>query len=215
MHQLNPACATVRSRPFDDAQLEDSGEIEVRVAHSLSDLMAVVAIRASVYMSEQLCPYNEEFDGNDFCSAHLIAYVGKEPAGCIRARFFGDFCKLERLAVRAEYRKTRLAFRIVRAGIELARKKGFRRVYGHVHERVLNFWAYFGAKPLGPNRTLSFSDLTYTEMVIELDPHDDPITIDSDPYVIIRPEGEWHAKGVLDASAMRPMTSPLNGQRAA
>jgi predicted GNAT family N-acyltransferase len=215
MHQLDASCATVRSPPFADPEPGDSGQIGVRVAHSLSDLMAVVAIRASVYMSDQLCPYNEEFDGNDFCSAHLIGYVGKEPAGCIRARFFGDFCKLERLAVRADYRKTKLAFRIVRAGIELARKKGFRRVYGHVHERVLNFWTYFGAKPLGPNRRLRFSDFTYTEMVIELDPHEDPITIDSDPYVIIRPEGEWHAKGVLDASSLRPVTSPLHDQKAA
>ena len=79
----------------------------------------------------------------------------------------------------------------------------------------MNFWAHFGAKPLGPNRKLVFSDFSYTEMVIELDPHEDPITIDSDPYVIIRPEGEWHAKGVLDASSMRPVTSPLGDQKAA
>ena len=46
-------------------------------------------------------------------------------------------------------------------------------------------------------------------------PHDDPITIDSDPYVIIRPEGEWHDKGVLDASSLRPVTSPLRDQKAA
>lgn len=177
--------------------------------------MQVVAIRASVFMSDQSCPFEEEFDGNDFCATHLIGYMGHEPAACIRARFFADFCKLERLAVRAEYRKTRLAFQTVRAGIELARKKGFRRIYGHAQDRLVNFWAHFGAKPLGPNRKLVFSDFSYTEMVIELDPHDDPITIDSDPYVIIRPEGEWHDKGVLDASSLRPVTSPLRDQKAA
>jgi len=190
-------------------------KIGVRVARSLTDMMQVVAIRASVFMSDQSCPYGEEFDGNDFCATHLIGYMGSEPAACIRARFFADFCKLERLAVRAEYRKTRLAFQTVRAGIELARKKGFRRIYGHAQDRLVNFWAHFGAKPLGPNRKLVFSDFSYTEMVIELDPHEDPITIDSDPYVIIRPEGEWHAKGVLDASSLRPVTSPLRDQQAA
>ena len=45
------------------------------------------------------------------------------------------------------------------------------------------------------------------------DPYD--FTIDSDPYVIIRPEGEWHAKGVLDGSSLRPVTSPLRNQKAA
>ncbi len=179
-------------------------KVGVRVARSLTDMMQVVAIRASVFMSDQSCPYEEEF-----------GYMGNEPAACIRARFFADFCKLERLAVRTEYRKTRLAFQTVRAGIELARKKGFRRIYGHAQDRLVNFWAHFGAKPLGPNRKLVFSDFSYTEMVIELDPHDDPITIDSDPYVIIRPEGEWHAKGVLDASSLRPVTSPQRDQKAA
>src|SRR5262245_28599964 len=194
---------------------EGARKIGVRVARSLSDIMQIVAIRASVFMSDQICPYEEEFDGNDFCATHLIGYMGDEPAACIRARFFADFCKLERLAVRAEYRKTRLAFLTVRAGIELARKKGFRRIYGHAQDRLVNFWAHFGAKPLGPNRKLVFSDFSYTEMVIELDPHDDPITIDSDPYVSIRRTSACHAQRVLDASAMRPVTSPLRDQKAA
>src|SRR5437899_9771412 len=184
-------------------------KIGVRVARSLTDMMQVVAIRASVFMSDQICPYEEEFDGNDFCATHLIGYMGNEPAACIRARFFADFCKLERLAVRAEYRKTRLAFQTVRAGIELARKKGFRRIYGHAQDRLVNFWAHFGAKPLGPNRKLVFSDFSYTEMVLDLEPGADAVTLDSDPYVIIRPEGDWDRPGVLDISSGRAATSPL------
>lgn len=211
-----PLYATTTAQPsVSTANSHSSRKIGIRVARSLADIMQVVAIRASVFMSDQMCPYEEEFDGNDFCATHLIGYIGHEPAASIRARFFADFCKLERLAVRAEYRKTRLAFQMVRAGIELARKKGFRRIYGHAQDRLVNFWAHFGAKPLGPNRKLVFSDFSYTEMVIELDPHDDPITLDSDPYLIIRPEGEWHVMSVLDASALRPVTSPLNGQKAA
>src|SRR5919199_5987705 len=105
-------------------------ETTIRVARSMSDLMQVVAIRAAVYLSEQSCPYDEEFDGNDFCAMHLIGAVGGQPAACLRARFFADFAKLERLAVRAEFRKSPLAFEMVRAGIELCRKKGYTRIYG-------------------------------------------------------------------------------------
>src|SRR4051794_13482339 len=102
----------------------DGGKaISIRVARSLSDLMQVVAIRAAVYLSEQDCPYNEEFDGNDFCAMHLIGPAGREPAGCIRIRFFADFAKLERLAVRQEFRRTSLAFEMARAGIRLSRAK--------------------------------------------------------------------------------------------
>lgn len=187
----------------------------IKIARSMEDLMQVVAIRSAVFLTDQACPYEEEFDGNDFCSLHLIAMVGPEPAACLRARYFADFCKLERLAVRQDYRRSRIAFQIVQAGIELARKKGFRRIYGHAQDRLVDFWAHFGAKPLGEDRKLVFSDFSYTEMVIELEPHPDPITMDTDPYLIIRPEGDWEDHGVLDESASRPATSPLNGRRPA
>jgi len=175
--------------------------------------MQVTAIRAAVFLTDQICPYEEEFDGNDLCSTHLIGMSGREPAACIRARFFADFVKLERLAVRREFRRSRLSFMMVQAGIELARKKGFRRIYGHAQDRLVDFWARFGAKPLGQDRKLVFSDFSYTEMVIDLEPHPDPITVNSDPFVIIRPEGEWNSPGVLEESSARAPTSPINGQR--
>ncbi len=180
-----------------------------KVARSIEDLMKVTAIRAAVFMSEQECPYEEEFDGNDFCAAHIIGYVNDEPAACIRARFFAKFAKLERLAVRHDYRNTRMSFAIVRAGIELVRKKGYDMIYGHSQERLVNFWSHFGAVPHDLQRDLVFSDFSYKEMVIPLEPHPDPISLDTDPYVIIRPEGEWHRAGVLEASSTRPVTSPL------
>src|SRR5438034_1243387 len=124
----------------------------IRVARSLSDLMQVVAIRAAVYLSEQSCPYDEEFDGNDFCAMHLIGSIGGEPAGCMRIRFFADFAKLERLAVRHEFRGTPLVFEIARAAKELCRVKGYTRIYGHALERLIPFWKRLGARPMEPRR---------------------------------------------------------------
>src|SRR5438067_4653544 len=120
----------------------------VRVASSLSDLMQVVAIRAAVYLSEQSCPYDEEFDSNDFCALHLIGAVGGEPAGCLRIRFFADFAKLERLAVRHEFRRTSLAFDICRAATELCQLKGYTRLYGHVQQKLIPFWKRFGGREM-------------------------------------------------------------------
>src|SRR6266700_4942311 len=97
----------------------------IHVARSLSDLMQVVAIRAAVYLAEQNCPYDEEFDHNDFCAMHLIGSVGNEPAACMRIRFFAEFAKLERLAVRREFRGTSLAVDICRSAKELCRLKGY------------------------------------------------------------------------------------------
>ena len=118
--------------------------LSVSVARSFDDLMRVVSIRSAVYIGEQECPYDEEFDGNDTSGTHLIGYVGTEPAGCIRIRYFADFAKIERLAVRKEYRTTRLSFQLVRAAIELCQMKGYRRLYGHAQKRLVNFWSRFG-----------------------------------------------------------------------
>lgn len=186
-----------------------SRSISIRIARDPNDLMLVTAIRAAVYLAEQDCPIDEEFDGNDLVAAHLIGFVGTEPAACVRVRFFGEFAKLERLAVRHQFRRSRISFKLVQASFDYIKRKGFKKVYGHAQDRLVNFWAHFGAKPLGHNRKITFSDFSYTEMVLDLDPDPDAITLDSDPYVIIRPEGDWDRPGVLDVSAGRAVTSPL------
>ena len=73
----------------------DRPRLSVTVARSLEDMMRVMTIRSAVYMAEQECPYDEEFDGNDFSATHLIGYVGNEPAACLRIRYFADFAKIE------------------------------------------------------------------------------------------------------------------------
>jgi predicted GNAT family N-acyltransferase len=193
----------------------DGKAITIRVASSLSDLMQVVAIRAAVYLNEQSCPYDEEFDRNDFCALHVIGAIGGEPAGCMRIRFFADFAKLERLAVRHDFRRSSLAFEICRAATELCRLKGYTRLYGHVQQKLIPFWKRFGGRELENRRPLAFSDYSYTEMVLETERHPNALSLESDPYVLIRPEGEWDKPGPLELSAQRPVTSPLNNQQAA
>ncbi|MGY4409630.1 GNAT superfamily N-acetyltransferase [Bradyrhizobium sp. LB7.1] len=103
----------------------DSRAITIRLARDLSDLMLVTSIRSAVYLAEQDCPFDEEFDGNDMVAAHFIGYVGNEPAGCLRVRFFGDFAKVERLAVRHQYRRSRVSFKLVQASVDYVKRKGF------------------------------------------------------------------------------------------
>jgi predicted GNAT family N-acyltransferase len=190
-------------------QKSSSKAITIRIARDPNDLMTVFAIRSAVYLAEQDCPMEEEFDGNDLVAAHFLGFVGNEPVACLRVRFFGEFAKVERLAVRHQFRKSRVAFKLVQASVEYVKRKGFRKIYGQAQDRLVDFWAHFGAKPLPTQREISFSDFSYTEMLLEIEPSPDAITLESDPYVIIRPEGEWDQPGVLDRSAVREVTSPL------
>jgi len=177
---------------------------EVRIARGLDDLLMVYSIRSAVYIAEQNCPFAEEFDGNDHCATHFIGFMLGEPAGCLRARFFQNFVKLERLAVRKPFRKSALAFDLVRRGIDFARRKGFRRVYGHAREGLEPFWARFGGKPISDREKFVFSDFAYTEMLAEYPPLDDEISLESGPMTILRPEGDWDRPGVLEYSSARP-----------
>lgn len=185
--------------------------LSVSVARELNDFLRVASIRSAVYIGEQECPFEEEFDGNDFTSVHLIGYAGDEPAACIRVRCFADFAKMERLAVRREFRNSRISFMVVKAAIELCRVKGYRQIYGHAQRRLMDFWSRFGARPLPGSKEFVFSDFDYVEMVIDVEPHPDAIRIGTDPFVIIRPEGRWHEPGILERSSSRPASRPSVG----
>jgi predicted GNAT family N-acyltransferase len=177
--------------------------VSVRVVRSMDEMARVIAIRGAVYMGEQHCPFEEEFDGNDFSATHLICHKGEEPVGCLRIRYFADFAKLERLAVRNENRNAGLASEIVAAAIDLCRKKGYRILYAHSQKRFLKFWEQHGFTRMTGARDFTFSDFDYTEVKLETEKHPHSISLAADPYVIIRPEGLWDAPGVLEMSASR------------
>jgi len=177
--------------------------VSVRVVRSMDEMARVIAIRGAVYMGEQHCPFEEEFDGNDFSATHLICHKGQEPVGCMRIRYFADFAKLERLAVRNESRNAGVAGQIVAAAIDLCRRKGYRVLYAHSQKRFLRFWEQHGFTRMTGARDFTFSDFDYTEVKLETEKDPQSISLAADPYVIIRPEGLWDVPGILEMSANR------------
>lgn len=183
-------------------------QITVKVAQSIEEMMQAFAVRAAVFMSEQNCPYAEEFDGNDFSATQIICLVGEEPAATMRVRYFAGFAKPERLAVRREFRKSGVAAEIIEFAVELCRRKGYQKLYGHAQARLVPFWERFGFKPTDRPEFV-FSDHLYVEIECDLEPHADPVSIEMEPLRLIRPEGTWDEPGVLDQSAFRPATNPV------
>jgi predicted GNAT family N-acyltransferase len=182
--------------------------LSVRVARSVEDFMQAVAVRGAVYIGEQECPYEEEFDGNDFSATHLVGHVDDEPAGCMRIRYFADFAKVERLVVRKEFRSSGLAQRIVRDSVRLCESKGYQRVYVYAQKRLVKFWSKCGFVLLAGARELVFSDFDYVEMLHLSPRRHDAISEQTSPYVIIRPEGEWQSPGILERSITRGLRRP-------
>ena len=176
-----------------------SPQLAVRVARTFEDLAQVVSVRAATYMAEQFCLYREEFDGNDLCATHWIGTVNGDPAGCIRARFFADFAKIERLAVRTEYRSSRLSFKLVRAALDHCALKGYRTIFGHSRLDLQRFWQVFGFRAV-PNRPLiDFANVKYAEMRLDLRPNAAAVELEGDPMRLLRPEGAWDQPGPFEA----------------
>jgi predicted GNAT family N-acyltransferase len=178
------------------------------VVVSTPDEMEKVRAIRTVFMLEQNCPFEEEFDGNDFSATHILGTVDGEPAATMRLRYFADFVKLERLAVLPRFRRTLIAKEVVDTAVNVCRRKGYTKVYGHAQKRLVNFWARFGFKPIDKNYALVFSDHEYVELWGELEPHSNPITMYSDPHLFLRQEGRWDEPGILEKSSARPPTNP-------
>lgn len=185
-----------------------NGDVLVSVARDMNDLMRVFAIRSMVYMGEQVCPYEEEFDGNDLCATHLIASINGEPVGTLRIRWFANFAKYERAAVRSESRGGGVAVALFEYANDLARRRGYVRVLVHMQARLAPFWRPFGFEPRRDRERFVFSDHEYIEGEAMLEPHPDPIRIDAPPLQINRPEGLWDELGPHDLSANRPAWNP-------
>src|SRR5262249_7237752 len=73
--------------------------ITIRVAVKMEDSLQAFAVRAACFIGELDIPYSEEFDGHDFSATHMVAYLGDEPVGAVRVRWFQSFAVPERLAV--------------------------------------------------------------------------------------------------------------------
>lgn len=202
--------ATVRmpleARPAGEV---DEGALEIVVCRTVHDIMQAMAVRTLVYLGEQACPYDEEYDGNDFAgSTHLVLRREGEPIGTLRIRWFADFAKVERVAVRREHRGGRATLMLILAAKRLAEKKNYRQILGYGQVRLIPFWEqYFNAHIRPGRENFVFSDHDYVEMVVDGSPPPDALTLDSDPLVLLRPEGAWDEAGVLDRSTARAATN--------
>ncbi|WBO21500.1 GNAT family N-acetyltransferase [Sphingomonas abietis] len=175
--------------------------IKVQVARTMEDIARVFAVRSAVYMAEQFPLYEEEFDGNDFCATHLLATVNGDVAGCLRIRWFGDFAKVERMAVRKEYRRYHVTRPLAAAAIAHCRRKGYRKLYAHSRADLVPLWASLGWRDMG-RKDFSFADIPYREIMLELEPLDNAICFGADPMLLLRPEGGWDELGPFDRTQL-------------
>lgn len=176
----------------------------VELVRTLDAYQHVVALRALTFMAEQDCPFDEEFDGNDLCGTHLLAYCNGRAIATLRLRWFAEFGKVERVCVMPSYRGTPVVKVMLAAAFELAARKGYALMIAQIQARLWPFWSkILNCQRLKNRPSVFFSDYEYYEIEIPLAQHEDAITPSTEAYKMIRPEGDWDRPGVLDASRLR------------
>jgi predicted GNAT family N-acyltransferase len=182
-------------------------EVTIKLASTSDEMLECFALRAAVFMGEQHCPYDEEFDGNDYTATHIVLYVDGEPAGTMRLRWFQSFCKFERCVVLRRYRALGLHRQLNAWCKEFARRKGYTKAYVHLQKRHLAMMEKEGFRRVD-ERIFNFSDHEYYAVYCDLVPPQDAVTLETMPMVVNRPEDRLDEEGVLEKSAARGATNP-------
>lgn len=122
--------------------------IKVQKVSDPSSLEHVFAIRRTVFVGEQNCPPELEWDREDE-STHFLATVDGIPAGACRWRKTENGYKLERFAVLREYRGQGLAQEMVRTVLgDLPADAGY--IYLNAQIDARSLYSKFGFEQVGP-----------------------------------------------------------------
>lgn len=201
MLEITPIGESGLIKPLDP---ELKKKFQICMARTLDDYQKAMAIRALTYLGEQDCPYDEEYDGNDLCASHVIAYAEGQPVATLRLRWFSGFGKIERVSVLPHYRGSGVVKVMLGAALEVSARKGYRRMLAQIQTRLWPLWSKtLNCRMMDDRPNFYFSDFEYCEIEISIAAHPEAIRSTTDPLTIIRPEGDWDRPGVLDSSASR------------
>lgn len=176
--------------------------IRVEVVTTPEQLLHAHAVRAICFMEEQGMPARQNHDGNDYQATHIIVYAGDEPVGTARIRWFKDFAKMERTSFRKTWRDPRVIKHCAEFIFEHIGRKGYDRVITHANPLYARLWQrMLGFKPVPGKKPVLFEghDEPYIELVKELSPPQNAITLETDAAVLCRVEGYWDVRSEFEA----------------
>jgi predicted GNAT family N-acyltransferase len=125
-----------------------SQKIQVRKVTDPADLETVFAIRKEVFVVEQNCPPELEWEFEDE-SNHFLATVNGEPAGASRWRKTDKGYKLERFAVLKKFRGMGVGQQLVKTVLnDLPKDAEY--IYMHAQIQAVSLYEKFNFEKTGP-----------------------------------------------------------------
>lgn len=142
-------------------------QMEIMPVQKDDDWERARTIRRRVFIEEQDCPPEEEWDGHDATSRHVLGQVNGTAVATARWRTVphGEeiVAKLERFAVLPEHRGQGYGTQLVRYVLEDARRAGFDTFLVHAQSHLHDWYEDLGFTSTG--RTFEEVGIPHVEMV--------------------------------------------------
>ncbi len=174
--------------------------VTTKLAMKMEDSMQAFAVRAACFIGELDVPYSEEFDGHDFGATHVIAYVGDEPVGAVRVRWFHSFAMPERLAVIQRFRGHNIGSLLIERCRKLAESRGCNMLYAQALPADVGYWEKQGWRRLEPEETAG-GGKRIVAVVRAVDPSKPLPEIDAPDAIAVRHDQQVDASGLPLAGA--------------
>lgn len=144
-----------------------SSDLTIAPIQTEADWEEARTIRKVVFIDEQDCPPELEWDGHDEASRHLLGRVNGTPVATARWRTVSHgeqlVAKLERFAVLRKYRGSGYGSRLVRFAIEDARRAGFNTFLVHAQAHLEDWYEALGFVSTG--RHFEEAGIPHVEMI--------------------------------------------------
>lgn len=142
-------------------------QMDVTPIQSEDEWAKARTIRRQVFIEEQECPSEEEWDGHDEQSRHVLGWVDGQAVATARWRTVPHdeeiVAKLERFAVLPEYRGHGYGTQLLRSVLQDARRAGFNTFLIHAQSHLQDWYEDRGFTSTG--RTFEEAGLPHVEMV--------------------------------------------------
>lgn len=183
-----------------------SNSIRIEIVTTYEQLLHAYAIRSICFMEENGVKARHNFDGNDFQATHVLIYDADEPIGSVRIRWFSDFARFERMCFRKEYRNARSLKACAEYIFAHVARKGYKQVITSASPKYARLWrSLLGFRVIEGKEPVLFDgyDEPFIDLVRDLEPPSDAITIHSDTAVLYRVEGAWDRPAEIEGTPAR------------
>ncbi len=170
--------------------------VTIKLAMRMEDSLQAFAVRAACFIGELEVPFSEEFDGHDFGATHVIAYVGDEPVGTVRLRWFQSFAMPERLAVIQRFRGHNIGNLLLERCRALAQSRGSNMLYAQVLPNDTGYWEKQGWRRLVPEEAGAGSAKRIVAMVKAVDPNKPLPDVEAPEAIVLHREAQLDSTGM-------------------